>query len=353
MFNAAYYKKLIQQVKSLVPKINESAFLKDALKNLDTLALNERLRHTSLLLKTHLPGSFSGQLEILYKLAPLMPRGYTALVYPYFVAQFGLKTPKLSLPALKFFTAFGSSEFAIRHFLREDFKTTLAVMEKWSRDKDVHARRLASEGSRPRLPWSFKLDAVLENPSSTALILDNLKQDAELYVRKSVANHLNDLSKDHTEYMLSVFGKWDLEQAYTAWIVKHAARTLVKKGDQRVLRILKFDEAPEVSVTDFKISKKIKLGERLSFSFSVLSLKNKMQRLVIDYRVHYLKASGKDSAKVFKLKNLNLPPHSVIKIALEQVIKDFSTRTHHAGKHKVEILVNGMVMASGQFMLEK
>lgn len=353
MFNAAYYHLLAAQLKSLVPTLNKKHFVDEACRDLDKRSLNERLRYTSLVLHRFIPGSFGEQLKILYPLAKKMPSGYTALVYPDFVAQFGLQDPKRSLPALKYFTVFGSSEFAIRFFLKEDLDATLKVMESWSKDKDPHVRRLASEGSRPRLPWSFKLDAVLKNPALTATILENLKSDAELYVRKSVANHLNDLSKDHREYMLSIISKWDVDDPHTGWIMKHAARTLVKKGDQAALKVLRFDTSPAAEIRDFKLSANVRIGEKLEFSFRIQSLKKTSQRLVIDYCIHYVRENERKSAKVFKLKNIDLQGNEGRELARAQTIKDFSTRTHHAGKHLLELLVNGRVLASKAFLLEK
>lgn len=351
MFNKAYFQELAKNLKHLVPDLNEREFMRLALLDLGSMELNERLRHTSRILNICIPGTFQKKLDVLYLLATKMPKGYTALVYPDFVAQFGLTFPQLSLPALKYFTAFGSSEFAIRHFLKADFKRTIKTMVTWSKDNDFHVRRLASEGSRPRLPWSFKLEEVLKDPAATAIILDNLKRDPELYVRKSVANHLNDLSKDNSEYMLETIARWDLSNAHTAWIVKHASRTLIKKGDLCALRILKYDLAPEVSVKNFRVTPEIKLGENMAFSFSLKSDADARQRLVVDYRIHYVKGTGKITPKVFKLKTVELDAREQMKIEKRQVVKDFSTRKHFSGKHLVELLVNGKVMAKASFLL--
>ena len=136
-------------------------------------------------------------LAILERLAPRLDHRFVSLILPDYVALYGLDDPARSLDALRFFTTFGSAEFAIRPFLRRDLTGTLATMERWARDEDEHVRRLASEGSRPRLPWSFRLDALVADPSPTAPILDALNADPSLYVRKSVANHLNDITKDH------------------------------------------------------------------------------------------------------------------------------------------------------------
>ena len=160
-------------------------------------------------------------------------------------------------------------------------------MNQWAKDKNHHVRRLASEGSRPRLPWSFKLEEVITNPKSTQSILEILKADKEPYVKKSVANHLNDLSKDNTEFMLSIIKSWDTTNLDTAWVVKHASRTLIKKGNVQSLAVFNFEKNPKVKLENFKIvNPKIKLGNYLAFEFDLISKKTTPQKLVIDYIIH-------------------------------------------------------------------
>ena len=225
-------------------------------------------------------------------------------------------------------------------------------MNQWAQDKNADVRRLASEGSRPRLPWSFKLDHVIKNPQSTQSILDALKADEELYVRKSVANHLNDHSKDNTAFMLQVLKGWDKSNPHTAWIVKHASRSLIKKGDANSLAIFNFEKDPKINIQNFKILKpKIKLGQNLEFEFTLISEKTKTQKLVVDYIIHYRKKGKEISAKVFKLKELELKPKEKISISKKQIIKDFTTRKHFAGEHLLEIQVNGKVYGKLKFDL--
>lgn len=352
MFNAAYYDRLLKELTRLPISIDAKAFRHKALKDLEPLSLNERLRHTTKLLKDFMPSDFRMSQLIMKQLAERMPRGYTALVYPDYVAQYGMDEFDLSLELLAHYTSFGSSEFAVRHFLKADFSRTIKVMEKWSKDKNEHLRRLSSEGSRPRLPWSFKLDEVIENPSKTQKILFQLRKDESLYVRKSVANHLNDLSKDHPDYLLEELSRWEKDHKHIDWIIKQALRTLVKKGDRGALSLLQFESVPKIELSNLSVNSKIKLGDRLKISFDIRSKKKSSQKLVIDYVVHYVKKSGDHSAKVFKLKNVELAAGQSISIAATQVIKDFSTRKHFAGKHQLEIQINGQIMATAHFNLK-
>lgn len=352
MFNRAYFERLAQAVEVAMPKVKRAALVKELLAGNEGRELNARMRHASNTLRQHLPTDFRSAVGILKDVAPRMPKGYTALLYPDLVGQFGHDDPAFSLDALKYFTSFGSSEFAVREFFRRDVKGTLKVMRTWAEDEDEHVRRLASEGSRPRLPWSFRLDAVLKDPKLTTPILERLRADDSLYVRKSVANHLNDFSKDHAGYMVDVLRSWDLKHPHTAWIAKHASRTLIKAGDPAALALFAFDTKVKVRVDGLTVSpKRLKLGDTLKISFTVVSEAARSQQLVIDYAIHYRKASGGTSKKVFKLKEVELPAKGSVELGKRQRIVDFSTRKHYPGEHVVEILVNGKERASATFSL--
>jgi len=350
MFNKNFYENFALQFSKADKNFNVKKFLKEVTKNMEDLSLNQRMRRTSEVLKTHLPGDFTKAVKIMEKVIPHMRGGYSNLVFPDFVGQYGHGDFDTSMEALKLFTTFGSSEFAIREFLKRDFNKTIKVMLTWSKDKNVHVRRLSSEGSRPRLPWSFKLDEVIKNPKSTRSILENLKSDDELYVRKSVANHLNDITKENADYMLELVNSWDKKNPHTAWIIKHASRTLIKKGHAGSLSVFDFEKNVKVKIENFKLDKpKLKLGESLKFEFDLISEKSSSQKLVVDYIIHYRKKSGELSAKVFKLKEVNLKPRETLSISKSQVFKDFTTRKHFAGKHELEIQVNGKALKKLSF----
>ena len=352
LFNKSYFLHLADEIKKAFKSFDSINFVKEVTQNLNSLSLIERMRNTSIVLKNYLPQDYKKAISILYKVIPNTQRGYTNLVFPDFVGLYGHNHFDISLEALKYFTQFGSSEFAIREFLKRDFDKTIKVMNQWAKDKNHHVRRLASEGSRPRLPWSFKLDEVINNPKSTQSILETLKTDEELYVKKSVANHLNDLSKDNTEHMLQIIKSWDNSNMHTAWIIKHASRTLIKKGNVQSLAIFDFEKNHKLKLENFKIIKpKLKLGESLQFEFDIVSEKTTNQKLVIDYIIHYQKKGKELSAKVFKLKELTLKPKQKTTISKKQVFKEFSTRTHFSGTHFIEIQINGKVYTKHSFYL--
>jgi 3-methyladenine DNA glycosylase AlkC len=352
MFNRDFFGRLAEKFGKADKNFNPEKFRKEVTEDIEPLSLNQRMRKTSLVLKEHLPSDYRKALSVMKKVIPGLDRGYTNLVFPDFVGLYGHSDFDASMEALAFFTGFGSSEFAIREFLKRDFPRTIKVMKSWAGNKDHHIRRLASEGSRPRLPWSFKLEEVIRKPELTQPILEKLKADPEIYVRKSVANHLNDISKENPDFMLELVNRWDKTHPHTAWIIKHASRSLLKKGHNGSLSVFDFEKNPKVSVEKFQLSSgKLKLGEILEFKFDVVSGKAQAQKLLIDYKIHYRKKTGGLSAKVFKLKELELKPKARVSISKKQVFRDFTTRKHFAGGHIIEIQVNGKILGRQDFKL--
>jgi 3-methyladenine DNA glycosylase AlkC len=350
MFSQAFYYRLAEATKMVYKSFPSEKFLRHVFEPLPLLSLNERMRHTSVMLHEHLPSDYKAPIAILKEVIPMLAPGYTTMVFPDFVSQFGARDFTTSLNALHYFTRFGSSEFAIRTFLKMDFDRTIQAMYKWSEDENEHVRRLSSEGSRPRLPWSFKLDVVIQNPRLTQPILEHLKQDDSLYVRKSVANHINDISKDSPDYVLSLIKGWGQNHPHTTWIVKRGCRSLFKQGNKKSLTAFNYAKDVRVSIKKFKLRPgTVKIGTALTFEFDLISKKNSAQRLMVDYRIYYAKKTGALLPKVFKLKDVVLNPGSSITISKKQSFQNFTTRKHFPGKHKLEILVNGEVIKQATF----
>jgi 3-methyladenine DNA glycosylase AlkC len=350
IFDEKRFQLIGKDVAAVWAPFDVEQFLEIGLRDHAQLTLLQRLRRVSLALRETLPTDYPEALDILYKLAPRTEKGFVSLFLPDFVGQYGLGHFAASMQALKAFTKLGSAEFAVREFLKADLMATLTVMRDWSLDEDEHVRRLASEGSRPRLPWSFKLQAIIDDPELTLPILVNLAQDPSLYVRKSVANHFNDVSKDHPEWLLSTLVKWPTSHPHSTWIKKRALRTLVKAGHQGALSHIGASEEVAVAVRRFEASPiTLSLGDNLTLSVELLSQSEKPQQLVVDYLVHYVKKSGGTSPKVFKMKELTLDPHEQVSFKRLQNIKDFSTRRHYCGQHLVELMVNGKCLARSRF----
>jgi len=351
IFDRARLQSMAQQAGAVCPGFDAPRFLALCHDGLDGLSLMQRLHRVASALHAALPGDLHANLATLCSLAPAMGRGFATLALCDYVAQYGLDDPSASLPALRYLTTFGSAEFAVRPFLLRDPDGTLAVMRRWACDADEHVRRLASEGCRPRLPWASRLPALLRDPAPVLPLLASLRSDPSPYVRKSVANHLNDIAKDHPGVVMSLLESWPLAgDSRSAWIARHGLRTLIKRGDRRALRIVGAGAAPLVEVVGCSVSPAVlRLGDALVLSMTLVSTAAVSQRLVVDYAVHYVRASGRASVKVFKLKTFDLGGGSCVTLQRRQVVRDFSTRVHYSGKHLVDFLVNGEVVFRGAF----
>ena len=351
IFDAGRYRSIAAELAAAASAFDRKAFLAHTLDGLDTRELMDRMRRTSSGVALALPLSYREQLTVLRTIAPRIGHNFAGIFLSDFVAQHGLDDTAASLDALRFFTRFGSAEFAIRPFLVRDLDATLAVMREWAVSDDEHVRRLASEGCRPRLPWGERLHALVADPRPTLPILETLRADDSLYVRKSVANHLNDIAKDHPQVVLDLVASWDRSHAHTAWIVRHALRTLVKRGDTRALSLLGAGEPARVDASLSVTPRRLKLGAPLQLSASIVSRSSKSQHLVIDYVVHYARAGGSISPKVFKWKTADLPARATLTLSKRQVIRDFSMRRHYPGLHKIQLQINGRILAETSFTL--
>ncbi|MBP7140359.1 MAG: DNA alkylation repair protein [Opitutaceae bacterium] len=351
-FDEARYRRIAEQLAEMSPGFDRRRFLALTLAGLAERSLMERLRQTALAYDATLPGSFRDKLDVLRAFAPKVDHAFVAISIGDFVAREGLADAKHSLDALREITRYGSSEFAVRPFLQRDLAGTLAIMETWAHDSDEHVRRLASEGSRPRLPWGLRLTELVKDPRPTSPILETLRCDPSLYVRKSVANHLNDITKDHPETVMDRVDGWDRSIPETAWIVRHALRTLVKHGDPRALALMGVRTDAKVKVARFSVGpRRVKLGGRIKLLAEIVSRSRRPQKVIVDYVVHYVKASGRPLPKVFKWKVVMLRPGEVLVLAKQQEIRDHSTRRHHAGRHDVELQINGIRPARDHFQL--
>lgn len=335
---------------SVSSRFDRGGFLRAASDGLDTLSIMERVRHIADSLNAALRTRYAEALEIVRAIVPQLTHGFQAVALTEFIARYGLGDFDRSMNALADLTRFGTAEFAIRPFLQQDTERTLAVMEGWASHADEHVRRLASEGSRPRLPWASRIPALKVEPTLAAPILEALKGDSSAYVRKSVGNHLNDIAKNRPDWLLYFLAGWQNDDTHTAWIIRHALRTLIKKGDPRALALIGVGHDASVTVRRFSIEPHIvHLGEAIAIDAELVSTSPDDQRLVVDYRVHYARAGGKTATKVFKLRTFDLPAGKSTTLGVRQAIRDFSTRRHHPGRHEVELIVNGQTMASSVF----
>ncbi|MBK9286079.1 MAG: DNA alkylation repair protein [Sphingobacteriaceae bacterium] len=340
-FNKNYFEELGLAIKSNFPEFKTKDFVKNVCEDLDELELNQRMRKTSVVLQEFVPKDLEKTISIFKKTIPNLKAGYTNLIFPDYISIYGKNHLKASLDALKYFTTFGSSEFAIRVFLKSDFNITFEHMLAWSSDKNFHVRRLSSEGSRPRLPWSFKLEKIIENPELTLPILNNLRADDELYVRRSVANHLNDISKDHPGLAIQVAKKWKGKSELTDHLLKHACRTLLKGGNSEILKLFDTHDVTSLKISKLKLSSaKIKMGKTLEFSFSIENNSSKPVKIRVEYEMVFKRQSG-DGKKVFHISERVLNANEKQRFSKSHSFKTISTRKYYPGKHAVALIVNG------------
>lgn len=334
------------------PGFQRKRFLAVAGDGLEPLSIMQRVHRVAEALAAALPGSFASKLDAVVAAAPKTGGAFVNMGLCDFVASYGLHDPMASLKALKRMTAHGTAEFAIRPFLRQDLAGTMKTMARWTGDRDEHVRRLASEGCRPRLPWSFRLDALVADPAPLAEILHALRADESLYVRRSVANNLNDITKDHADWVFGHVAGWDLADERSAWIVKHALRSRIKQGDTRALKLIGASDGALAVVEGLAIAPaRVAIGGEIEIAFELRSTGETAQRLVVDYAVHYVKKNGRASPKVFKLKTVELAAGESTPIRIRRALRNFTTRTHYAGTHAVEVMVNGERLAGGTFEL--
>ena len=260
---------------------------------------------------------------------------------------------ELSYNLLKEITKRFTSEFAIRTFLVNFPNSTLKVLHEWAYDQNPNVRRLASEGCRPRLPWAKEIKAFKKNPYPCIELLQILRNDDSKYVQKSVANHMNDISKDNPEIALKVLTQWKKENnPNTNWIVKHALRNELKKGTLEALRIQGYSLLPQIKISTFLFNqKKVKIGDSLKFSFFITNSGENTEKLLINYICFFMKSNGNAAPKTFKIGVKKLKNGESIAIGKTHSFKPLSTRKLYNGKHKIALFVNGKIVGEKSFEL--
>ncbi|OIO66925.1 MAG: DNA alkylation repair protein [Zetaproteobacteria bacterium CG_4_9_14_3_um_filter_49_83] len=345
------------EIAAAYPSFATDAFIRDATAGFEGLALKQRAGKVATAMHRHLPAMYEEAVEVLIAslsepLAETEGNGTAPFRYwPHtiFVAEQGLEHFAVSMRAQYELTQRFTAEFSIRPFLQRHPEATLAQLRAWACDANPHVRRLVSEGTRPRLP-NFQRD-----PAPVLELLELLKDDQSLYVRRSVANNLNDIGKDHPKLLAKTAKRW-LEDATLEreWIVRHALRSAIKRGEPDALAVLGYGVAAQVQIENISIlPRQANIGKSLTITFDLLNTETRQQRLLVDFRIHFVKANGKTSPKVFKLKTLNLAPGASAKLQKRVSLAEMSTRKHYAGRHEIEVLINGTPQPLGEFQLRE
>lgn len=258
----------------------------------------------------------------------------------------------LSMMLFREMTKRFSSEFGIRHFLLAAPEKTVASLSSWVMDESRHVRRLISEGIRPRLPWAMRLPIFIDDPSLVISLLEKLKDDDDAYVRRSVANNLNDIAKDHPDRVADIAERWMQDASKERrQLLRHACRSLIKAGHKKTLSIFGYT-APKLGLVKLQVlTPEVIFGNALQFTLQLSSGRRSDQSLLIDYVIHHQKASGSTTPKVFKWRTVTLPSMSSLVMNKMHNIKPISTRVYYPGLHKLEVMVNGISVALVEFRL--
>lgn len=357
-FNGTLLQQMADSVTRYFPPFNAAAFLAigPLLADKEMKARVHLIRDT---LAAELPEDYPEALNILISvLKDNQLKGFSVWPVAEFIQTYGIDYPDISLDALAIVTQHFTSEWAVRPFIKRYPQQTMAFLLNCACSENVDIRRWASEGTRPRVPWGEQLPAFIQDPAATREILEALKFDTELYVRKSVANHLNDITKDNPEYVIALLTRWqqqatDSERKNIDWIIKQALRTLIKAGHPDALSLIGVQFGAEVELDEFTVkSRNIRLNESLEFTTQLRSVSDQPQNIVLDYVIHFMKANNTTSPKVFKLRTFSLPAKGVMCIDKKHVVKKITTRQYYKGIQYIEIQVNGKILHREEWFLE-
>jgi 3-methyladenine DNA glycosylase AlkC len=357
MYNVPFFEGLCPVLKAVIPGFEERRFVYSVFdKEWPDLELKQRTTKITRALNDCLPAEYPAAAEMVVSIANLLRRkenkqSYPFIFLPEYIELYGLNHFSVSMKALEESTKLVSAEFAVRPFLRHYPQETLKHMVAWSKHQDASVRRLASEGCRPRLPWAMALPDFKKDPSPILPILENLKADPSEFVRRSVANNLNDIGKDHPEVTLRIAREWKGVSAETDWIIKHGCRSLLKRGHAAALNLHGFDPGAKASLKHFTISSKVRIGDALTFGFTFFNRERKSTRFRLEYAIDYQTRSGKISRKVFKISENTFEPYEPVTIRRKQSFKDLTTRKHFQGRHYLRILANGKELAGNEFIV--
>jgi 3-methyladenine DNA glycosylase AlkC len=329
-------------------------FTEEASQGLDHLELKARVAQVAGVLTRHLPADFESAVAVVRGTVP--HSGLTmweAWPVTDWVADAGIDAPAVALDVLAAITGKASAEFAVRPFIDRYPDLTSAMLERWTAHPDDEVRRLVSEGSRPRLPWAPRVRVLDAEPAWAVPLLERLRDDPSAYVRRSVANHLNDISKVDPDAALDLAAHWTTDGGtHVVTVVRHGLRTLVKGGDPRALALIGADAEEQFEVRDFSVvTPTVRLGGELVWSCLLTARSGRPVVAVVDYVVHFAGARGAPRNKVFKLRTVRLDSGRPVEIVRRHPLVPVTTRRYHAGRHRVEVQVNGQVLDGGDFDL--
>ncbi|ANQ52182.1 DNA alkylation repair protein [Flammeovirga sp. MY04] len=362
IFSKALVELIADAVDNVTIDFSKDKFLSKVFdKEWDKRELKQRTSHVTDIIITYLSEDFKicakqvmdmGDYFIDHNIYQFKNGTLALLFLPDIIEKQGIDFLEESVIAFKKITPLISCEFGVRPFFIRYPKEMMSVVLKWAKDEDEHVRRLASEGSRPRLPWGIALQAYKKNPDPLKELLETLKNDPSEYVRRSVANNLNDISKDHPEWVIDIANNWIGKTAETDWIVKHACRTLLKEGRSDVMEIFGYSSPKHFKISNFDVvTESVEIGDALTFHFELNHLNEAQGKVRLEYGIYYLKKNGNHNRKVFKISEKEMDGKTNLVIKRNQPFKVITTRTFYTGEHFVSIIINGKEMQKKSFCL--
>ncbi len=366
--DAALVRRLAVACSAVEPSFGSETFEVAALDGLGPLELKARVRHVAEALVLGMPESFVDAAAVVDGVLALAPdaeghpgglTGWDGWPLVEWVGVAGRGEPEVALDLMSRLTVLASGEFAIRGFIDDDPSAALELFAEWIERDDEHVRRLVSEGTRPKLPWAPKLVVATNDPSYAVHLLDRLVADDSEYVRRSVSNHLNDLCRISPELALSIAGRWTEQgraaggetEARIDWVVRRGIRTLVKAGNPDAMRLLGHEPDLAVDAELVVTTPEVTYPGAAEWTFRVTSNEARSHRVVVDYAIHWVRANGTTGRKVFKWTTLDLAPGATVELERRHKIVPITTRTYYPGTHRIEVQLNGTVVASGEFEL--
>ncbi|KIO51902.1 DNA alkylation repair protein [Flavobacterium hibernum] len=348
IYSLSFYENFSQAVAEVHPTFDKQKFI-DTIYEGDFAQKEwkDRMKHTTVVLHQFMPENFPEAVAAIDKIINNLKKnkftdGNLAFIFfADYIEIYGLNDFKTSAKAFVSITQFISCEFAVRPFILKYKEKMIDEMVKWSLHENHHVRRLSSEGSRSRLPWAMAIPFLKKDPASILPILENLKNDPSEYVRRSVANSLNDIAKDNPETVLEIANLWKGLSKETDGIIKHGSRTLLKQGHPKILNHYGL-ESTNIELSSFEIKTPIvKIGDYLQFHFHLNNKNEEAKTVRLEYAVHYKKAKGHLAKKVFKISEKIYLPNQLIKVDRNQSFKIITTRVFHTGIHQLSIIING------------
>ncbi len=350
VYNDHFFDTYTNGLKNVIPNFDSNRFLASVIdETWDAKELKQRMAHLALHTNNILPSDNQKKVSAICEIVnELRSNGVKDQNFAYlFMADLipinFLDDLTLSIPMIEFMTIFTSFEFAGRLYFVKYPDEMMDQMIKWSKHNHPSVRRYASEGCRPRLPWGLQLKQFVSDPTPIIPVLENLKDDPSEYVRKSVANNLNDISKDHPDLIINLIKKWRGKSKNTDWILKHASRTLLKKGHPEVLELFGTSSKTWYILSQFEISKlQLDLKDTLTLSFKLENKEPSSAKFRLEYVIYFVKANGQRSKKIFKISEPIIEISQEVQVIKKHKFIDLTTRKHYVGVHKIAIVINGI-----------